>query len=164
MFSFLRNSSPHQPSLALKHALTQQGLPAGLSVNTLRVLTARGSYAGRSVSYFRVFDEHGPAQGALSVRTFKDLDAHHELVVGSGHLEQDGAVYLTDIAPTTAMPTPTRERADRAAHPDDERLVFWNAEVSRSSAAQLSEAAATWHHARSTQAEPVAELPRLARA
>jgi hypothetical protein len=140
MFSFLRNTSPHQPSVALQQALTQQGLPLGLPANTLRVLTAQGKYAGRAVRYFRVFDPHGAAQGNLTVRT------------------------LTERATVMAAPTPNRERADRAAHPDDERLVFWNAEASRSSAAHLSEAASTWLHARSSQAEAVPQLPGLGRA
>jgi hypothetical protein len=164
MFSFLRNTSPHQPSVALQQALTQQGLPLGLPANTLRVLTAQGKYAGRAVRYFRVFDPHGAAQGNLTVRTFEDLDAHPELVLGSGHVEHDGALALTERATVMAAPTPNRERADRAAHPDDERLVFWNAEASRSSAAHLSEAASTWLHARSSQAEAVPQLPGLGRA
>jgi hypothetical protein len=162
MFSFLRDTSPHQPSLALQQALAHQGLPF---VNTLRVLSTPGSYAGRAVKYFRVFDTHGAAHDSLSIRAFRDLDSHPELVVGSGHVEHDGALALTERAPATPGSTPTREPADRTAHPDDERLVFWNAEGSRSSAAQLSEAAATWQHARSSQMEePVLALPRLGRA
>jgi hypothetical protein len=161
MFSFLRNSSPHQPSPALQRALTHQGLPSSRPANTLRVLTSEGKYAGRSVRYFRVFD---PAQGAASVHTFTDLDAHPEWVVGSGHMEHDGGVALRERATATATPTPTRERADRTAHADDEQLVFWNAEASRSSAVLLSAAATTWQNARSSRvAEPEMELPRLER-
>ena len=49
-------------------------------------------------------------------------------------------------APPAAAPvvvaTPlVREPADRALHQDDQHLVFWNAETSRASAVQLSEAA-----------------------
>jgi hypothetical protein len=150
MFSFLRTASPHPPSLALQQALTHQGLPVGPPVNTLRVLATQGKYAGRSVNYFRVFDP--AAQGNLSVRTFNDLDSHPELIVGSGHAEHDGAVALTERATATIPPVLARERADRAAHADDEHLVFWNAEASRSSAAHLSEAASTWHQARTPRA------------
>ena len=160
MFSFLRTASPREPSVALQHALTQQGLPHGLSVKRLRVLATQGKYAGRSVRYFRVFDP--AAQGQLSVEKFNDLDSHPELVVGSGHMEHGGAFALMERATATGSLTPTRERADRALHADDEHLVFWNAEASRSSAAHLSEAAATWHLARSTHAaEPLVGLPRL---
>jgi hypothetical protein len=160
MFSFMRSTSPREPSVALQRALTQQGLPLGLSVKTLRVLATQGKYAGRSVRYFRVFDP--AARGQISVQTFNDLDAHPELVVGSGHMEHNGALTLTDRATVMTTLTPARERADRALHPDDEHLVFWNSEASRSSAAHLSEAAATWLVARSTHvAEPVVDLPRL---
>src|SRR5882672_6897739 len=93
MFNFLRSTSPHLPTAALQQALAQQGLPPGKSVDSLRVLTASGSYAGRSVRYFRVFD--GAVHGGVSVRTFHDLDAHPELVVGSGHVDRDGTLALT---------------------------------------------------------------------
>lgn len=163
MFSFLRNPSPSEPSVALQRALTQQGLPLGLSAKTLRVLATQGKYAGRSVRYFRVFDP--AARGQISVQTFDDLNSHPELVVGSGHMEHNGALTLTERATVMTTLTPTRERADRALHADDEHLVFWNSEASRSSAAHLSEAAATWHLARSTDAaDPLTELPRLGRA
>jgi hypothetical protein len=158
MFSFLRNVSPRRPSLALQQALTKQGLPVGLLVNTLSVLTVRGRYAGRAVDFFRVFNP----QGADSVRTFNDLERRPELVVGSGHFEHDGVVSLTERIVLKSAATPTRELADRAAHHDDEHLVFWNAQASHTSAAHLSEAATTWHNARLSQpAEPVVELPRL---
>jgi hypothetical protein len=162
MFSFMRNTSPREPSVALQRALTQQGLPLGLSVKTLRVLASQGKYAGRSVRYFRVFDP--AARSQVSVQSFHDLDGHPELVVGSGHMEHNGALSLTGPPTVTATLTPARERADRALHADDEHLVFWNSEASSSSAAHLSQAAATWLVARSTQtAEPVVELPRLGR-
>jgi hypothetical protein len=159
MFDFLRNSSsPRRPSLALQHALTKQGLPVGLLANTLRVLTTRGRYAGRAVDFFRVFDP----KGAESVRTFSDLERRPELVMGSGHLEQDGVVSLTERVGLKSTTIPTRELADRAVHTDDEHLVFWNAQASHTSAAHLSEAASTWHNARLSQpVEPVVELPRL---
>src|SRR5919197_1311801 len=53
-----------------------------------------------------------------------DLDAHPDLVLGSGHVEQHGAVVLTrrDIAPS--VPAVLREPADRATHADDEQYVF----------------------------------------
>jgi hypothetical protein len=160
MFSFMRSTSPREPSVALQQALTQQGLPHGLSVKTLRVLATQGKYAGRPVRYFRVFDP--AARGQISVQAFSDLDSHPELVVGSGHMEQNGALSLAGPTTVTASLTPARERADRALHADDEHLVFWNAAASHSSAAHLSEAAATWHVARSRRAaEPVAALPRL---
>jgi hypothetical protein len=152
MFSFLRNAGSQELSAALQQALVQQGLPLGTTVKTLRVLTTQGSYAGRSVRYFRAFDPNQAGQRNVTVRTFKDLDTHPELIVGSGHVEQGGAVSLTERVTAIASPTPGREQADRAAHGDDEHLVFWDAETSRSSATHLSEAAASWQQARSTEA------------
>jgi hypothetical protein len=74
------------------------------------------------------------------------------------------------LAPPTAsvMPAPStpfvRQPADRAAHLDDQHLVFWNADVSRASAAQLSLAAAAWLQAVSKQpALATPELKRIAR-
>jgi hypothetical protein len=158
MFSFFRNIASPKSSLAIQQALVQQGLPLGMSVNRLRVLTRQGNYAGRSVRYFRAFDVDQAAQGGVAPRTFNELDAHPDLVVGSGHVERDGAVALTRREPSTIAPSPTRASADRAGHADDAHLVFWDAEGSRSSAVHLSEAAASWHNARSTGATEPALL------
>ena len=151
MFGFLRKGPSPASSLAIQQALVQQGLPFGMSVNRLRVLTRQGNYAGRSVRYFCAFDTHQAAQGGVVVRTLNDLDAYPDLVVGSGHVERDGAISLTRREPPTTTPSPTRAQADRAGHADDAHLVFWDAVGSRSSAVHLSEAAASWHNARSTQ-------------
>jgi hypothetical protein len=165
MFSFLRNTASQEPWPGLQRALTRQGLPVGVDPKALRVLTTQGSYAGRSVRFFRVFDTHLAVQRDVVVQTFKDLDAHTDLVIGSGHFENGGALSLTERVSATPAPVPSRERADRSAHTDDEHLVFWNAEGSRSSAVHLSEAAASWHQARSTQpAEAPVMVPRLERA
>jgi hypothetical protein len=165
MFSFLRNAPSQAPSPGLQQALTQQGLPVGLSAGTLRVVATHGSYAGRSVRFFRVFDPHMAAQRGVVVRTFKDLDAHADLVMGSGHFENRGALCLTERVPATTAPTPSRQPADRSAHADDEHLVFWDEEGSRSSALHLSAAAATWRDARSSQAaEAALKVPGLERA
>jgi len=165
MFSLMRTTAPQEPWPGLQRALTQQGLPVGVDLKALRVLTTQGSYAGRSVRFFRVFDPHAAGQRNVAVRTFKDLDTYPDLVIASGHFENRGALSLTERAPATPAPTPSRERADRSAHADDEHLVFWNAEGSRSSAVHLSEAAASWHQARSSQpAEAAVMVPRLERA
>jgi hypothetical protein len=155
MFSFFRKGASPASSLAIQQALVKQGVPFGMSVNRLRVLTRQGNYAGRSVRYFRAFDADQAAQGGLAPRTFDDLDAHPDLVIGSGHLEREGGVVLTRREPSTRAPSPTRASADRIGHADDAHLVFWDAEGSRTSAVHLSEAAATWHNARSSQATGV---------
>ena len=114
MFSFFRNTASSKSSLAIQHALVQQGLPFGMSVDTLRVLTRKGNYAGRSVRYFLAFDADQAAQGGLTPRKFDELDAHPDLVIGSGHVERDGAISLTRRQPPRSAPSPRPTPADRA--------------------------------------------------
>src|SRR5579859_6472780 len=95
MFSFLRESQSQQPTAAIAQALTNDGLPPGMDPSTLSVLQHDGSYSGRKVSYFRVFDPVRVAERSVKVADFADLDAHPELVLGSGHVEKNGAVVLT---------------------------------------------------------------------
>jgi hypothetical protein len=73
-------------------------------------------------------------------------------------------VLIAGATPSVELPL-VREPADRTAHLDDQHLVFWNAEASAISAAHLSQAAAAWLQAVSSQPEvPRPELPRLTRA
>ena len=124
MFSVFRRSHPRQPTATLARALVDEGLPVGMNPATLRVVEERGSYAGRRVQYFRVFDPIRAAERAVQVQVFGDLDAHPELVLGSGHVEQQGAVILSRRQRTLASNTDVRRAADRAAHGDDEQVVF----------------------------------------
>ena len=98
MFSFLRlrlrKSNPRDRTAAIRQAVASDGLPPGMNPATLVVLQMPGSYTGRRVTYFRVFDPVRAAEAAVQVRVFDDLDNHQELVLGSGHLEQNGAVAL----------------------------------------------------------------------
>jgi len=104
-------------------ALAQDGLPPGSDPATLIVLEQRGSYSGRRVSYFRVINPVRTGEGAIQGGVLSDLDNHPELIVGSGHVEQDGAVVLTwrDGGHSTAAPN--RNAVDRADHGDDEQFV-----------------------------------------
>ena len=165
MLNLRRSSTAQSISPALQRALTGQGAPSGLAPKSLQVLTTQGRYSNRNVSYFRVFDQLQASQRDVSIRSFRDLDSHPELIIGSGHTEHNGAMALTGRAAIGEGPAPSRERADRAAHQDDEHLVFWDAAASRSSAARLSEAAASWLQAQSIQVvEPAPPLPTFARA
>lgn len=124
MFNKFRKSQSHQPTAAIAQALTSDGLPPGMDPSTLSVLQQSGSYSGRKVSYFRVFDPVRTAERNVKVQDFGDLDAHPELVLGSGHLEQNGAVVLTRQDRTHSSGAFARSEADRATHGDDERFVF----------------------------------------
>jgi hypothetical protein len=94
MFDFLRRAQPHQPNPQLVHALAGDGLPPGMDPATLLVMHSKGSYSGRNVSYFRVFDPRRATDRGLQLRVYDDLDKHPDLILGSGHVERDGAVVL----------------------------------------------------------------------
>jgi hypothetical protein len=125
MFDFLRRSQHNQPMTAITAALGSNGLPPGMDPSTLVIMQQRGSYSGRQVSYFRVFDPVRAQERRVQVKTFGDLDSHPELVLISGHREQDGAVALTRRGPVVqAAATPARSQATRSEHADDEQIVF----------------------------------------
>ncbi len=124
MFSLFRKSQSHQPTAAIVQAMTGDGLPSGIDPARLSVLQQRGSYSGRKVSYFRVFDPLRVSDRPFKVTEFGDLDTHPELVVGSGHVEQNGAVVLTRMDRTHSSGAFARSEAVRADHDDDQRFVF----------------------------------------
>jgi hypothetical protein len=125
MFDFLRRSQAKPPITAISAAFGSNGLPPGMDPATLVVLQQRGSYSSRRVNYFRVYDPVRAAERRVQVHAFNDLDSHPELVLISGHLEQDGTVALTRREPTLlAAATPARSQASRASHLDDEQIVF----------------------------------------
>jgi hypothetical protein len=128
MFDFFRKSQHNQPIAAISAAFGSNGLPPGMDPATLVVLQQRGSYSSRKVNYFRVYDPVRAGERRVTVHAFSDLDGHPELVLISGHLEQDGSVALTRREPNLeAAATPTRSQATRANHADDEQIVFHEA-------------------------------------
>jgi hypothetical protein len=71
-----------------------------------------------------VFDPSRVAERGLQVRRFTDLDAHPDLVLGSGHVEADGAIVVSQRHDDQVTRAPVRSEADRSAHADDEQVVF----------------------------------------
>jgi hypothetical protein len=124
MFSMFRKSQPRRPTAALCQALVSDGLPPGMEASSLSIVEQHGSYSGRRVTYFRAFDPIRVAERALQVRGYVDLDLHPDLVIGSGHLEADGAVVLTRRDRPGVVRSPVRREADRSTHGDDEQFVF----------------------------------------
>ena len=124
MFRLISSSGPRPPTPAMAAALIGDGLPPGMQPGTLSVVEQHGTYSGRRVSYFRVFDPIRVSERGLQIRRFTDLDAHPSLVIGSGHLESDGGIVLSKREKLEAIATPMRSEASRAAHPDDEQIVF----------------------------------------
>jgi hypothetical protein len=105
-------------------ALARDGLPPGSDSATLIVLEEHGSYSGRRVSYFRVINPVRTGEGAVQAGAFSDLDDHPELMVGSGHVEQDGAVVLTWRDGGHSIAEPDRNQVDRADHEDQQFVVL----------------------------------------
>jgi hypothetical protein len=127
MFDFLRRSGMRSPSAALRRALAATNLPPGMDISALGVVESPGRYSGRKVTYFRVFDPQAAADRAIDVfnsNTYKDLNAHLDLVPRAGFIERDGTVVVFSGPPALEGAAPLREQADRAAHADDERYVF----------------------------------------
>jgi hypothetical protein len=124
MFNLFRKPHPRHPTSALCQALVSDGLPPGMDPSTLSVVLQRGSYSGRGVRYFRVFDAIRVGERALEVRSYTDLDAYPDLVLGSGHFEADGAVVLSRRNRPRITAPSVRSEADRSAHGDDEQFVF----------------------------------------
>lgn len=130
MLNLFNRSQPRYPTI--RQALVRAGLSAASDPARVTLLEKHGQYAGRRVTFFRAFE---PGQ--------------QDLLLGSGHVEREGHVVVDSRSEPEGL-TPVRERANRADHADDERLVFWDAAAARSSEASLSAPAATWLHARST--------------
>ena len=124
MLRFFGRSQPNHPGRRVTQALGGSGLPADLDPATLSVVQQRGSYSGRRVTYFRVFDPTRTVERSVVIHQYTDLDACPELVVASGHIEQDGAVVLSRPDRTRAPASTERLGADRSGHADDEGIVF----------------------------------------
>jgi hypothetical protein len=121
MFKFLNRSAARYPTI--RQTLARAGVPSAADPVGLTVFERMGSYAGRRVNFFRAFDPARAAARAIPLHAFRDLDAHLDLVLGSGHVEREGLVML-DGRPEAEHAVPTRALADRAAHADDDRFVF----------------------------------------
>jgi hypothetical protein len=104
MFNPFKKPQPRSPTTAMSKALVSGGLPPGLDPATLLVVARPGSYSGRKVSYFRVFDPIRVTEHAVRIGAFSDLDAHPDLVFGSGHIEHDGVVVLSRRTPNPVNP------------------------------------------------------------
>jgi hypothetical protein len=95
----------------LSEALVTAGRASSADIGGLQVLERRGNYSGRKVTYFRVFDPIHVAARAVTAAAYTDLDPYPDLVLATGHLEQDGMVMLNRAyLPNTVVPGPRQER------------------------------------------------------
>src|SRR3954465_13547098 len=119
MFGFRRKPAVQQPSTALSRAIVASGLPPGHNdPTTFRVVERKERYSGRKVTQVRIFDPSQADARGVAVSAYADLDAHPDLVLWTGRVEQDGTVNITRQASPTSTTVPTRQAADRAAHAD----------------------------------------------
>jgi hypothetical protein len=130
MFKFFERSAARY--VTIRAALVQSGVADAGDFTRVALLETHGQYAGRRVTFFRAFEP-----------------GHQDLLLGSGHVEPDGLVVVSNLRPSQESTPPAREPANRAHHADDERLVFWDAAAAGSSEATLSRPAATWLYAQS---------------
>lgn len=118
MFDFLRKSNQstaQKPAAALLQVLQASGLPPETDASKLGVVESTGRYSGRKVTFFRVFDPAGAAKRSINVasrRAYGDFDANLDLVVRSGHIEEDGTIVIATQPAAADRQAPTRERAD----------------------------------------------------
>ena len=124
MFGLFQKSQTYPPSTMMARALASDGLLSDMDLSTLAVVQRNGDYAGRRVTYFRVFDSRRVADRGLEVRKFDDLDASPDLVLGAGHLENNGEVVLAKRDRPDLSGSVMRDQADRSVHSDDESIVF----------------------------------------
>ncbi len=125
MFGFKRKSAVQPPSAAICRAIVASGLPPGHNdpAATFRVVERQEKYSGRKVTQVRIFDPATAEARGVVVGAYADLDAHPDLVLWAGRVEQDGTVNLTRQAAAASTATPTRQAADRASHGDVEHLL-----------------------------------------
>ena len=124
MFAIKRKSPVQQPSAAIYRAIAASGLPPGCDdPSTFRVVELQERYSGRKVTQVRIFDPSKAEARGVTIGAYGDLDAHPDLVLWTGRVEQDGTVNLTRRATAAPTAVPTRQAADRAAHGDVTHLL-----------------------------------------
>ncbi len=125
MFGFKRKPVVRQPSAALCRAMAASGLPPGCDdpAPAFRVAELHGTYSGRKVTQVRIFDPSKAEARGLAVGAYGDLDAHPDLVLWTGRVEQDGTVNIARQAAATPTTAPTRQAADLATHGDVAHLL-----------------------------------------
>lgn len=126
MFDFLRKPGMRTPSAALRRALEANSLPAGADVAELGVVESRGSYAGRPVTYIRVFDPASAVRRSVDVysrQAYKDFNAHLDLVLRAGFVEQDGRVVLYAQPAASTAAAGSGETAERGARADHAQVI-----------------------------------------
>jgi hypothetical protein len=99
MFGRFRRPAPRPLSDAILRAIEKDGLtPVVDNPSQLQMVESRGRYADRPVTYFRIFDPTSAAHAAVEIRRYQDFDVFAGRILGSGHVERDGTVVLSQPA------------------------------------------------------------------
>lgn len=95
-----RQSGPRELSDQVRKALQSQLRVDSQSTGKLRFLRKSGHFARRRVKLFRIFDPALIKNGQVADLKYDDLGmaSHREALLFNGHVETDGAVYLTQSA------------------------------------------------------------------
>ncbi len=124
MFGFKRKSAVQRPPAAICRAIMASGLPLGCDdPAAYRVAEVQERYSGRKVTQVRIFDPAKAEARGVAVGAYGDLDAHPDLVLWTGRVEQDGTVNITRQASTAPTAAPTRQAANVATHGDVAHLL-----------------------------------------
>ena len=126
MFNFFRRSAPRPVSDAIARAVDAQGFSPALGDATrLRMVESNGRYSNRKVTFFRIFDPAVASQRMLDIQRYRDLDAFHNLILRSGHLETDGQIVVNRPIAVQEPEAAPRMRAGRlvAAIPADTEVA-----------------------------------------
>jgi hypothetical protein len=129
MLNLFKRSAPRNPSI--REALVRAGLSAAGDPARVAVVEKHGDYVGRRVNFFTAFEPR-----------------HREVLLASGHVEQKGVVVI-NYQPQPEGASPTRVPANRSAHADDDKLVFWDEQAAMASEAALSATVMNWQRGRS---------------
>ena len=114
-----------QPSAAICRAIAASSPRPGSDdpAATLRVVERQERYSGRKVTQVRIFDPAMTEARGVTVGAYGDLDAHPDLILWAGRVEQDGTVNITRQAAAAPAAAPTRQAADLAKHGDVAHLL-----------------------------------------
>ena len=62
----------------------------------LQCAARKGSFQGTPADFVRIFDKAKARERGVTVKGYRDLDYHRDLVRFHGHIVKDGTVHLSD--------------------------------------------------------------------
>jgi hypothetical protein len=99
MLQLLRKSKANKLPEKVRTEIISQFHLDGPQADQLRCLEKKGVYAGRPVKYLRVFDPGRVSDVGKGGLKYDDMKTSSDASLFEARLEQNGAVYLTDLRP-----------------------------------------------------------------